>query len=434
MFKLFKKIDDSYEFKPSIIEIEDRPQNPLGKTILWIVVTIFVFLVLWLVFAKIDIVVSGNGKVIPSGNIKILKPLENGIISKILVYEGQKVSKNEPLIIIDPSVSKVNLITQEEKLKALNFSIKRLELLSFSEKLQKDANLSSDEMNLYINQKQNFDESIDELNFKISGILNSINGTQAEISKLSELKILADKRVKNLKNVRDIIASKDYEDALSKQIDLNSQIKSTNENLLALKSKLSETKKTLENFKTSQKAKFLDELLTKQKEAAEIKASINALNFQTKQQIVASPVDGYVGKLLIHTVGSSVSSGEELISIIPANEPLIISAKILNKDIGFLQNGQKVAIKVDTFNFQKYGKIDGELIHIGNDAIKDEKLGEIFEIKVKPKKLSLMVEGKEKQIEPGMSVIAEVKVGKRRVIELFIYPIVKYLDEGLSVR
>ncbi|SUW85494.1 HlyD family secretion protein [Campylobacter hominis] len=199
MFKLFKKIDDSYEFKPSIIEIEDRPQNPLGKTILWIVVTIFVFLVLWLVFAKIDIVVSGNGKVIPSGNIKILKPLENGIISKILVYEGQKVSKNEPLIIIDPSVSKVNLITQEEKLKALNFSIKRLELLSFSEKLQKDANLSSDEMNLYINQKQNFDESIDELNFKISGILNSINGTQAEISKLSELKILADKRVKNLK-------------------------------------------------------------------------------------------------------------------------------------------------------------------------------------------------------------------------------------------
>ena len=241
MFKLFKKIDDSYEFKPSIIEIEDRPQNPLGKTILWIVVTIFVFLVLWLVFAKIDIVVSGNGKVIPSGNIKILKPLENGIISKILVYEGQKVSKNEPLIIIDPSVSKVNLITQEEKLKALNFSIKRLELLSFSEKLQKDANLSSDEMNLYINQKQNFDESIDELNFKISGILNSINGTQAEISKLSELKILADKRVKNLKNVRDIIASKDYEDALSKQIDLNSQIKSTNENLLALKSKLSET-------------------------------------------------------------------------------------------------------------------------------------------------------------------------------------------------
>ena len=197
MFKLFKKIDDSYEFKPSIIEIEDRPQNPLGKTILWIVVTIFVFLVLWLVFAKIDIVVSGNGKVIPSGNIKILKPLENGIISKILVYEGQKVSKNEPLIIIDPSVSKVNLITQEEKLKALNFSIKRLELLSFSEKLQKDANLSSDEMNLYINQKQNFDESIDELNFKISGILNSINGTQAEISKLSELKILADKRVKN---------------------------------------------------------------------------------------------------------------------------------------------------------------------------------------------------------------------------------------------
>ncbi|WP_257617008.1 hypothetical protein [Campylobacter pinnipediorum] len=89
---------------------------------------------------------------------------------------------------------------------------------------------------------------------------------------------------------------------------------------------------------------------------------------------------------------------------------------MLNKDVGFLKLDQNVSIKVDAFSFQKYAKIDGKLIHIANDSIKDEKLGEIYEIKIKPLKTNLMVDGELKQMEPGMSVVAEVKVGKRRVI------------------
>ena len=118
----------------------------------------------------------------------------------------------------------------------------------------------------------------------------------------------------------------------------------------------------------------------------------------------------------------------------PSDKPLIIKANVLNKDIGYLENNQSVAIKVQTFDFQKYGKLEGRLIHIANDAINDEKLGEIYEVKIRPDSTFLIVDGIKKEIEPGMSVTAEVKVGKRRVIELFIYPVIKYLDEGLSVR
>lgn len=434
MFKIFQKIDDTHEFKPSIIEVEDRPQNPLGRAILWIVIAIFVFGILWLCFAKVDVVVSGSGKFIPNGNIKILKPLENGIISEILVKEGDKVAKNEPLIIIDPSVSKVNLATQKEQLIALQYSINRLKLLSSDSDLIQDANLSQDEMKLYISQKENLDENIKKLNYKISALQNEIKASQTQITKLEELYKLSKKRVSNLTKVKDIIAKKDYEDSVSKMQEFEAEIKIAGEKLQINEANLNEAIKELENFKTSSKAKFLDELLAKQKEANQINAQINALNFQNKQQVIASPSDGFVGKLLVHTTGSAISSSQELLSIIPANEPLIVSAKILNKDIGFLKIGQKVAIKVDTFSFQKYGKIEGELIHIANDATIDEKLGEIYEIKVKPQTLVLNVEGEDKNIEPGMSVIAEIKISKRRVIELFIYPAIKYLDEGLSVR
>ncbi|PSM51273.1 type I secretion system membrane fusion protein, HlyD family [Campylobacter blaseri] len=435
MVKIFKDIkDDSYEFKPTIVEIEETPLNPIGRSILWIVIAIIVFGVFWLFFAKVDIVVSASGKYIPSGNIKILKPLESGIISKILVKEGDKVKAKQPLIVIDPSVSTVNLTTKKENLKALKYSITRLELLVNKDEFIKDVNLSIDEKSLYINQKTNYDETISQYSFKIEQLINSIKANEEEIKKLTLLKDIATKRVEKLNRVKEIIAYKEYEDAKSKELDLKSQLIVSNEKLLMEKARLNEIKTELDVFKSSSKSKWMDELLNKQKEASLVRAEINALTFQTKQQIISSPVDGYVGKLLVHTIGSSINNSEELLSIIPSDEPLIISANMLNRDVGFLKLDQNVSIKVDAFNFQKYGKIDGKLIHIANDSIKDEKLGEIYEIKVKPLKTSLMVDGELKQMEPGMSVVAEVKVGKRRVIELFIYPIIKYLDEGLSVK
>ncbi len=91
------------------------------------------------------------------------------------------------------------------------------------------------------------------------------------------------------------------------------------------------------------------------------------------------------------------------------------------------------SVKIDTFSFQKYGSLKGEVQSIGNDAIDDEKLGPVYEIKIIPKKSSLNVEGEDKPIESGMSVTAEIKVGKRRIIEFFIYPLKKYMDEGMSV-
>jgi type I secretion membrane fusion protein, hlyD family len=437
MFKIFKKIkDDSYEFKPVIIEIEDTPQNPLGRTILYIVLSLIIFTFLWLFLAKIDIVVSSQGKVIPNGEIKILKPLESGVVSKILVKEGDKVLKGDTLMSIDPSVTTVNLQTKENELNNLNMSIVRLRALGNESNLtNEELNLlSNSELNLFLNQKNSYDNSINQYKFSIEELSFNIESSKDEIIRLNNLLNKNKNRLNRLERVKDIISLKEYDELQKEVYDLTSKLNIAKNNKTAAINKLNATKEELEVFKQNSKGKFLDELIAKQKEANLIKAEINAYLFQNKQQLIKSPVDGYVGKLLVNTESGVVNSGEALITIIPANEPLIIKATILNKDIGFLKEGQKVAIKIDTFNFQKYGKLDGELIHIANDAIEDEKLGIVYEIKVKPLKTTLNIDGEIKNIEPGMSVIAEVKVGKRRVIELFIYPIIKYLDEGLSVR
>ncbi|ASM37971.1 MAG: HlyD family type I secretion periplasmic adaptor subunit [Campylobacter sputorum] len=437
MFKIFKKIDDdSYEFKPVIIEIEDRPLNPLGRTVLWIIITLIIACILWLFFAKVDVVVSARGKVIPTGEIKILKPLETGVVSKIFVKEGQVVKAGEILMQIDPSVSMVNLKTKQDELDAINMSIKRLETLGFGKKLSDEElnNLSQDEKKLYLHQLNTYEDTIKQYEFKLAQAKHSANGIDSEIQRLSLLLKKSSDRLDRLQNVKDIIAYKDYENTQKEVFDTTEKLNIAKQQKLESAKKIGEIKQEMSVFKENIKTKYLDELINKQKEASDIKAQINTYMFQGKQQKITSPVDGYIGKLMINTQGGIVNSTEPLLSVIPANEPLIIKANVLNKDIGFLSVGQEVAIKIDTFNFQKYGKLDGKLFYISNDSLKDEKLGEIYEIKVEPKQTTLLVDGEEKSIEPGMSVSAEIKTGKRRVIELFVYPIIKYLDEGLSVR
>lgn len=432
MFKIFKKFDDdTHEFKPLLVELEDRPQNPLGKSILYIVLFVIVFSITWLILAKVDIVVSASGKVVPDGEIKIIKPLENGVIYKILVKEGDKIKANEPLILVDPSVSKVNLESKKENLKALEDSLKRLNALSNESELK---DVSNAELSLYQNQLNSFKNSINTYEFKIKQTINSLQANKEELKRLEIEHKYTSSKLNRLSKVKDIIAYKDYENLLKTKQDLQLQILVNKNKSLELENKLNELTKELESFKANFIAKNYDELLKTKNEIALLKADINAIEFQSLRQVISSPVDGYVGKLFVNTEGSSVSSNEQLISIIPIDKPLIIKANVLNQDIGYLKKGQNVAIKITTFNFQKYGKLDGILEHIGNDAIKDEKLGDIFEIKVKPLKNHLIVDGETKEIEPGMQVIAEVKVGKRRVIEFFIYPIIRYLDEGLSIR
>ena len=107
---------------------------------------------------------------------------------------------------------------------------------------------------------------------------------------------------------------------------------------------------------------------------------------------------------------------------------------MLNQDIGFIKEDMNVSVKIDTFSFQKYGLIDANVLHISDDAIEDEKLGLVYEVTIKPSKYHLEYGNKRHNITSGMSVTAEVKIGKRRVVNFFIYPLIRYLDEGMSVR
>lgn len=126
MFGGYFNKDDSHEFKPIMAEIEDEPVNPLGRITFWIVIAAMVFLVLWMCIGKVDVVVSARGTVIPEGDVKILQPLDTGVVSDILCREGDFVKKKQPLIEIDPSITEPELESKQKNLQYLDLEKKRI--------------------------------------------------------------------------------------------------------------------------------------------------------------------------------------------------------------------------------------------------------------------------------------------------------------------
>jgi len=220
---------------------------------------------------------------------------------------------------------------------------------------------------------------------------------------------------------------------------LNETLKAKNYKLSLAKDKQNRLQEVADIIPKDRYEDTLSEVSTLSHEIAQTRASLSEVRNKMKQikiqtQNIESPVDGYVNTIFIHTIGGVVTPAEKLITIIPDNVPVKIKATVMNNDIGFIEKDMPVSIKVDTYNFQKYGILNGIVTLVGANSIKDEHLGEVFEVYIKPENHTLMVEGKEQHIKTGMTTTNEIKIGKRRIIEFFIYPLIKYLDESIKVR
>jgi len=430
---------DKHEFTPLLVEIEERPASPLGRGLLYALLAFIVIALLWLFLAKIDVVVSARGKVVPDGEIKTLQPVETGVIGSILVKEGQRVKKGEVLMEIDPSVTESDLASKQQNLALLELEIERLNALINNRPFIpnpecKDNGAIATQQMMYLSTKSAYDQQRQVIDEQIRQSQEQTEGAKVDKGRLKQLLATAKEHERRLKEVLDIIAKKEYEDAQNQRIEHQEQLAMKEHVIAQSQGRLNELNQQLRLVTQEYRNKLLAELTQKSKEATALRTEVQTTLFRHAKQQIIAPVDGYVGKLLVHTVGGVVTPAEKLVTLIPKDVPLIIKATVLNQDIGFVTKEMEAAVKIDTFDFQKYGLIHGHVKHIADDAIEDEKLGPVYEIAIIPSATTLSGEGKTLSIHPGMSVTAELKVGKRRVIEFFIYPMIKYLDEGLSVR
>ncbi len=430
-------LQDKHSFKPMLIEIEDRPVNPLGNFILWTIVVAFFIVVLWLSLAKVDVVVSSRGILIPSGDIQTIQSTYNGVIKKFLVKEGDNVKEGQTLITLDTSILDNQIKQKEQQYDMVLIKIEKLNSLlnkkDFIYNKKFDYNKYEIELQSYLSEKnalmkklQSYAEKINEIQQKIK--IMKINMQNKNIEYKKELAKLT-----NYQKVKDIIPRLEYENSVSKVEILKNEFKSYGNNIIMLTSNLND----LENQKNfvifSKEAKYLDSLIQLKKLKSDLLSEINILKLQKKKYKIVSPSSGYVLKLNINTKEAVVTSAQKLMTLVPENVKLYAKVDVLNKDIGYIKDKMKGVIKIDTYDFQKYGTIDGKIIKISNSSIEKKNIGAIYEVIIELDKDYLIISGNKQKMKPGMTITTELKVGKRKIIEFFIYPAIKYFREGTSV-
>ena len=158
---------------------------------------------------------------------------------------------------------------------------------------------------------------------------------------------------------------------------------------------------------------------------------MNKSNYLLESKVIYAIEDGFIYNLNNGTSGRVVQSGEVIMELIPTSSPLEVEAKVLNRDIGFVHVGQEVKVKIDSFKFTKYGYIEGVVTNIAKSSILDEKLGEIYPVLIELKKDTMRIDDKNIKLIPGMTCSVDIKIGKRRLIEYIISPMIRYKDEAL---
>ena len=435
-----KQINDSYEFKPLLSEIEESPVSPLGRFTFWTIVSLIVVTALWLFIGKVDIVVNARGIVIPDGEAKIIQPLETGVVKEIAVKEGDFVHKGQLLISIDTSTTDAQLKAAAKNLEQSRIEAERLKSSGTSLTFNPKSSNTDLQEDLEI-QKKLYEENLISLKNNISSKQQQIEQIKHQIASAEAQKRDYEFQLKNarereqkLSEVIDIIAYNQYQEAKDRTNNLTESVNRTEADILRFYAQINEIQREISRLNADFKSQNLSAFAENKKRINELEANKEQIEFSNKNQIITAPCDGYIDKLYIHTIGGVVTPAQELIALTPADTPVVIKATVLNRDIGFIRKEMPVSLKIDTYDFQKYGILHGTVKSISQNSIEDEKLGPVYEIYVKPDEDTLIIEGKEQKLSTGMTLNAEIEIGERRIIEFFIYPLIKYLDEGISVR
>jgi len=451
-----------YEFLPAAIEVESTPSSKAGRLIIWLIVLLFVIAVIWALVGKIDIVAVAQGKVIPSERVKQIQPLESARIKVIHVKEGQSVTAGESLITLDSALvqTDLNRLTSElvdsqqnlARLLVLNRWLDNLKGDLKASEVQEDlkgaepvtlaslnltpSDLNSDQQRLLVQEQSEISSQLKALKHEHNKLSAEAQMVQAEINKQQQVVPVLAERVDAL----DTLQKKSYGSKLQ-FLEIKQELIEAQQDLAVQQARMMQLDVSVQGVET-QKALYLSE---KRKQTlmqwSELKTRSKSLAQEvskTEQRLqhydLRAPINGQVQQLAVHTINGVVSPAQALMLIVPQDGELQVEVMLRNKDIGFVEEGQTVEVKVDTFNFTKYGFIDGELTSISDDAIQDENLGLVYSARVKLKQDGLTVNERFVRLSPGMSVTAEVKTGTRRLIEFFLSPLLRYKQESLGER
>lgn len=456
---------DELAFLPAALEIVETPPSPVGRAVAIAIAAVFAVALAWASIGTVDIVAVAPGKIIPSGRTKTIQPFETGVVRAIYVSDGQSVKAGDVLIELDPTINEAELEHLRSDFLAARSEAARLHaalakdnpLAEFKPPADAPANLIEMHRRFLVSQtaEQNaklaaIDGQLAQKDAEQATIKASIEKLKAIIPPLEE-RVEIRKQLFNKELGSKLLYLTELQDLVGQRQEIAIQ-ESRQREADAAVAGLKETRtKTVAEYERG----LFEELAKAEQKAAGLAQDVIKAEQRTSLQKLTAPVAGVVQQLAIHTIGGVVTPAQPLMVVVPAEAGLEIEAMISNRDIGFVEVGQDAAIKIDTFNFTRYGLLDGKVRSVSHDAIaRDKPQGKaneksqsaetdssepknqelVYAARVSLDRTQMRVEDKTVNLSPGMAVTVEIRTGTRRIISYLLSPLVRYAHESLRER
>jgi membrane fusion protein, adhesin transport system len=395
----------------------------------WAVAIGFVVFLLWSWLTVLDKVTRGTGRVTPQTNNRIVQHFEGGILSEILVKEGQQIAEGTPLLRIDNSFSRAELSQASLDLKARRLMIQRLEAESAGQRqLQLDPFLRGEMAEIASKEADLFKARIDGLDAQLRVVDEQIRQKTLEVSELRA-------KAQNLRRERELVAPRveslrrlarqgavSVNDLLEAERSLQ-QIDSKIQELgleapraeVAISELRSRREQTIAQFRTDAEKERREAAV----QAAKLEETISAMQDRSRRSEVLAPISGVVNKLHVNTIGGVVKSGEPLVQIVPLEDSLIVEARLAPQDRAEIWPGLPAVVKISAYDYSIHGGLKGRVLEVSPDALTDDKGEAYFRVRLAANATNL---GPGKPVVPGMMAQVDILTGKHTVLDYLLKP------------
>jgi HlyD family secretion protein len=442
---------DPADFQPALLQVQSRPPAPLGRGVLYVVLGLLAAMLAWAALAKLDVVAVAEGKLVPAGYLKIVQPSEQGLIKEIFVREGELVREGQVLMRMDTALLAADGRALSAEYHSRRLGLRRIDAQLAGQPLEADAD---DAAALFAQAQAQYAANVAAHENALAHERSVLERARHDLAAAREVRAklravlphYRDQEKAFEKLTQDGFAGRlMYTDKRRERIEKEQDLKSQEFAIAAAQATIAQSEKRLAQLGADYRRSL-------QAERAEAAPQVERLREELAKQRhrqglleLRAPQTGTVKDLATHTPGTVVAPGTILMTIVPVGERLRAEVWVSNDDVGFVHAGKRAKIKLASFQFQKYGMLEGAVAQVSADATeapnpntrsgglagRDRPAGPLaFRTLIDLEQQHLASDGYRYPLAPGMQVVAEVRLGERTVLEYLLSPVQKAFHEA----
>ena len=444
---------DPADFAPPLLRIQDKPPAPLAGWMLRLLVALLTGVLLWAVFGRLDIVAVTDGKLVPSSYLKIVQPAEQGIVKEILVKEGEVVAAGQVLIRMDSVLAAADVKSIRAEYHQKRVAIRRIDAELSGKSLMRG---SEDPPSLYGQVEAQYAANVrayenalaqeKALLEKARHDLAAAQTTRAKLEQVLPHYVEQEKAFEKL--TKDGFAGRIlYTDKRRERIEKEQDLRSQEFTIRSNQALIDQSEKKIAQITADYRRQLQTERVETASQLERLTQELAKISHRQELLELRAPQAGIVKDLATHTAGTVAAPGTILMTLVPEGDKLVAEVWVSNQDVGFVHPGQHAKLKLAAFQFQKYGMLDGKVVHVNVDASEPpspnnrQDVGReratgplIFRALIELEYQHLLSEGRRYALQPGMQVAGEIHLGTRSVLEYLLSPVQKAFHEAARER